>query len=101
MKKKPTVYELEKILDSDDPGKVTIQPDGSVVVQSLWQEMRDVLNKHSAENASGTPDFILAMYLESCLLAFNMAVQQRETWRGAAERPLERTAVLTSDSPHI
>lgn len=45
-------------------------------------ELAALLNRHSAENASNTPDFILAQYLTACLEAFNVATQQRETWRG-------------------
>lgn len=51
------------------------------------QRLRDLLNSHSMECASNTPDYILAMYLSSCLAAFNTAVQQRETWHGRDARP--------------
>lgn len=34
------------------------------------------------ESASNTPDFILAQYLSHCLLAWNQATIQRETWYG-------------------
>lgn len=54
---------------------------------SLEQEVAEVLNVHSAENDSNTPDFILAQYLLGCLAAFNAAVQQRETWYGRDGRP--------------
>lgn len=54
---------------------------------TLEQELTRVLNRHSAETASNTPDFILAQYLLSCLAAFNAAVQQRETWYGRDARP--------------
>jgi len=32
------------------------------------------------ENASDTPDFILAQYLSDCLAAFDKAVRERERW---------------------
>lgn len=53
---------------------------------SFEQELEHLINHHSMENGSNTPDFILAQYLRSCLLVFNAAVQQRETWynRGPA-----------------
>lgn len=51
------------------------------------EELRALINKTSAENASNTPDFILAGFLQSCLLAFDTAVQQRETWCGRDGRP--------------
>jgi hypothetical protein len=47
---------------------------------TFLEELRSLLNRHSQENASNTPDFILAQYLEVCLLALGEAVQQREAW---------------------
>ena len=48
--------------------------------KSLYQEVREVINKHSIENRSNTPDFILSQYLMACLNAFESAVNQREKW---------------------
>lgn len=48
----------------------------------LEDEIKALLNCHSAENVSNTPDWLLAQYLLSCLAAFNTAVQQRENWYG-------------------
>lgn len=45
-------------------------------------ELTSLLNRHSKENGSGTPDFILAEYLFGCLAYFNAAVNQREAWYG-------------------
>jgi hypothetical protein len=53
------------------------------------ESLREVINRYSKENASNTPDFILAQYLNSCLDAFNQTVQQRETWYGRDPRPSE------------
>lgn len=50
-------------------------------------ELEHLLNRHSLENASNTPDFILAQYLCACLAAWDQAVQQRETWYGRDARP--------------
>lgn len=49
---------------------------------AFQRELAQLLNKYSEENASDTPDFILAEYLRGCLAAFATAVQQRETWYG-------------------
>jgi hypothetical protein len=46
------------------------------------RDLESLINRHSLENASGTPDFILAAYLQNCLNAFNTAVRQRGNWRG-------------------
>ena len=37
----------------------------------IVRELTDIINKHSLENGSDTPDFILAEYLVSCLLLYN------------------------------
>lgn len=55
-------------------------------------EIERVVNRYSMENGSNTPDFILAEYLTACLAAFDVAVQQRETWYGRDPRPTESTA---------
>ncbi len=54
---------------------------------SLDEELTVLLNRHSAENSSNTPDFILAQFLRYCLAAFDGAVGQRDRWYGIAPRP--------------
>jgi hypothetical protein len=49
---------------------------------SLDGELTFILNKHSAENESDSPDHVLAVYLLECLEAFNRAVNKRESWHG-------------------
>ena len=51
------------------------------------KELESLINKHSLENESNTPDYILAQYLISCLSAFTQATQQRENWYGRDPRP--------------
>jgi hypothetical protein len=51
------------------------------------KELEHLINKYSQENASNTPDFILANYLNACLEAFNVASQQREAWYREAYSP--------------
>ena len=41
MSGKPTIHELEKILEETDPGQVRINPDGSVVVGPSYDELKD------------------------------------------------------------
>ena len=43
-------------------------------------ELTSLLNKHSMENGSNTPDFILANYLMACLKGFNLATKSRTKW---------------------
>lgn len=56
-------------------------------VTDFETDLRCVLNAHSAENASNTPDHILAQFLLGCLAAWDVGVQQRETWYGRDARP--------------
>ena len=44
---------------------------------TFHEELTALLNKYSKENGSNTPDFILALYLEKCLLAYDTAVRHR------------------------
>ena len=46
------------------------------------KEIADVINRHSKENGSNTPDFILANYLVMCLEAFDITSRLREKWYG-------------------
>ena len=48
----------------------------------LEREIAAVINRHSLENGSNTPDFLLAQFLLDCLEAFNRAMQERERWNG-------------------
>lgn len=47
-------------------------------------QIENAINRHSMENGSNTPDFILAEYLTDCLDAFDKAVASREAWYGRA-----------------
>jgi hypothetical protein len=46
------------------------------------KELRALINRNSMENGCNTPDFILASYLDRCLMAFDLAVNEREQWYG-------------------
>ena len=56
-------------------------------MEDFYKELEGLINKYSKENASNTPDWILAQYLLGCLSAFEMATQQRETWYGRDAAP--------------
>ena len=45
-------------------------------------ELGILINKHSMENGSDTPDFLLAEYLIDCLNAYDKTMQKRERWYG-------------------
>jgi len=46
------------------------------------KELRALLNKHSKESGSNTPDYVLADYLMGCLDAFNTAMTARDSFYG-------------------
>ncbi len=50
--------------------------------QAFRLELQRLINRHSRENGSNTPDFILAEYMAKCLAAFDAAVTAREEWYG-------------------
>ena len=45
-------------------------------------DLAELLNRHSIENHSNTPDFILAEYMTNCLAAFTVASNKRGKWYG-------------------
>ncbi len=45
------------------------------------ENLRQLLNRYSAENDSNTPDFVLTAYLIACLNAFNHSVNSRNRLR--------------------
>lgn len=47
---------------------------------SFKTELEDLINKHSIENDSNTPDFILANFINKCLMNFADAVNARDCW---------------------
>lgn len=52
--------------------------EGPSSVVSLEDDLRAAINKHSRENSSDTPDFVLADYLIGCLHSYENAVANRE-----------------------
>lgn len=71
--------------DNDAGTMDTAQDEPVPASETLENHIRRVLNCHSAENASDTPDFILAEYLIGCLNAYDQAVRSREKWYGRRE----------------
>lgn len=51
------------------------------------KKLQSLINEVSKENGSDTPDFILAEYLNDCLVAFDRAVVARERWYGRLTSP--------------
>ena len=67
----------------------------------IEQELATLLNRHSLENGSDTPDFLLAQYLVGCLAAYNSTVAAREVWYGRRVKDdlTGEAAIPTSPTP--
>jgi len=63
---------------------------------TFQEELEKLINCHSQENGSNTPDFILASYLKGCLDNFNETVQAREKWHGREVEPIENQELFAS-----
>jgi len=50
---------------------------------SFPYELQELINRHSIEGGSNTPDYILAEYLKGCLENFDMCVRRREQHCGS------------------
>ena len=53
---------------------------------SFRVELETLINRHSKENGSNTPDFILADYLVDCLNIFDKTMQVRDKWYGKEQK---------------
>lgn len=47
----------------------------------LYEDLRKVLNHHSVETGSDTPDIILATYLIDTLKVWNKTIRRRNVWQ--------------------
>ena len=53
------------------------------------KELEELINKHSLENKSDTPDFLLAKYLRMCLVNYSATVKARDKWHGMTDTQQE------------
>lgn len=61
------------------------------------KELERLINKHSMERGSNTPDFLLAEYLTRCLATFNTVVTSRELWYGIDRKSVDSVVDLTDE----
>ena len=64
-------------IDSENISKSASE---SIPPPDFKKELMSLLNKHSKEQDSNTPDFIIAEYLVNCLKTFNESVISRTLW---------------------
>lgn len=64
------------------------------------RQLRALINKHSMEMGSNTPDFVLAEYLKNCLKSFDKAIKARERYYGRSmyDDQIENNTIIKSDS---
>ena len=60
---------------------------------SLENDIARLINKHSREADSNTPDFILAEYIMACLSAFEVASNRREVFYKVEHKPTIETGI--------
>ena len=54
------------------------------------KELTSLINKHSIENVSNTPDFVLAQYICLCLTTFRIITEQRDAWHRSEPQPTKK-----------
>lgn len=64
---------------------------------SFRKELEILINRHSMEGGSNTPDFILAEFFADVLTVFDRTVQAREKWYGREPEPEVREAALADE----
>lgn len=76
--------------------------DTTTVTLSFRDDLKHIINCHSQENGSNTPDFILAKYMEMCLKAFDEATNTRDKWYGFNQKiPIDPQPDFTPEPPSI
>lgn len=76
MRTQPTPGVVDRVVHHAD-GTVTYADDTYV---GFEKELRELVNRRSLENASSTPDYILARFLSRCLEAWDECSREREKW---------------------
>lgn len=56
-------------------------------MKGFQKELEELINRHSLENDSNTPDFVLAAFMQRCLDAYTMATNRRDKWYGINPEP--------------
>jgi len=58
-------------------------------MSEFQRELAALINKHSIENETNTPDFILAIYLNDCLNSLATLMDKRDAMAGKKTVPVE------------
>lgn len=83
---------------SEDINTVMESKANSKADEAIKRDFRDIINKHSRENLSNTPDFLLAEFLLNCLKNYEMTAKAKEANR-LNEDPFNRVFGLKGYQP--
>ena len=64
-------------------------------------ELQTLLNQHSMENGSDTPDWVLSEYLVACLIAYDRAVTMRDAWNESQPAHLDGSVDSSDESSEM
>jgi hypothetical protein len=68
-------------------GFISVMAPQEVNGKSLAYDIQKVINRHSLENQSNTPDYALSAFILQMLVAFSQAVKQRDAFHEAVMSP--------------
>lgn len=71
-----------------------------MTVANFRTDLEALINRHNREARSNTPDFILAQFLHSSLLAFDTAVNTRNDWYRPPLPSREPIGPSSPSNPH-
>lgn len=52
------------------------------ITEDFTKDLRELLNKHSIDTMTGTPDFILEEFISRMLINYTDAIRKSVGWRG-------------------
>lgn len=67
--------------------------------EAFKKELEQLINKHSIENGSNTPDFLLSEFIMASLAAYGATVQARDTWYGLTSNGISSKPLATNKNP--
>lgn len=76
-----------------------VRPQPTVVARTLEEDIRRVLNRHSVENTSNTPDFILARFMLYTLVAAENLINERHKWWGYPDPWAQAVSDIMPEDP--
>jgi hypothetical protein len=91
-----TRQEIGKMMNEEKIEEPTVAEDHQTKRSNFRQELESLINGHSMENGSDTPDFLLAEYLSRSLELFDVIVERREQWYGRSTCPAGDNKILTN-----